>query len=75
MQRSLQSLIFAKSWESSVRWPMSWGKGGEGAIELAEKVSAVVVERKNRFKPLYQMDWSIEKKIETVAKKSMAPKP
>ncbi|HNR68984.1 MAG TPA: formate--tetrahydrofolate ligase [bacterium] len=45
-----------------------WGKGGEGAIELAEKVSAVVVERKNRFKPLYQMDWSIEKKIETVAK-------
>jgi formate--tetrahydrofolate ligase len=54
---------------------MSWGKGGEGAIELAEKVSAVVVERKNRFKPLYQMDWSIEKKIETVAKKSMAPKP
>jgi formate--tetrahydrofolate ligase len=47
----------------------SWLKGGIGAIELA---SIVVEEVKNCpecNKPLYDLDWSFEKKIETIATK------
>ena len=46
-----------------------WGKGGKGAVELAQLVSKVVEENKCAYKPLYELDWSVEKKIETVAKK------
>lgn len=45
-----------------------WGQGGAGALKLAE-VTAKVAERcTSRLKPLYEREWSIEKKIETVAK-------
>ncbi|MDD2634511.1 MAG: formate--tetrahydrofolate ligase [Bacteroidales bacterium] len=47
----------------------SWAKGSEGAIDLAQ----IVVETANSctgcFTPLYDFNWSIEKKIEKVAKK------
>ncbi|MDD4150078.1 MAG: formate--tetrahydrofolate ligase, partial [Bacteroidales bacterium] len=47
----------------------SWAKGSEGALELAK----IVVDTANActtcFTPLYDFDWSIEKKIETVSKK------
>ena len=46
-----------------------WGKGGEGAVELAERVSHVAANCKNKFKPMYDWNWDIPKKIETVAKK------
>lgn len=45
-----------------------WAKGGEGGIKLAE----AVVEAANmpkQFKFLYELDWPIEKKIETIATK------
>ena len=45
-----------------------WGKGGEGALELAKEVKTVVGECENRFKPMYDWEWDIPKKIETVAK-------
>ncbi|MDD2385156.1 MAG: formate--tetrahydrofolate ligase [Bacteroidales bacterium] len=47
----------------------SWAKGSEGALDLAQ----IVVDTANActacFTPLYDFNWSIEKKIETVAKK------
>ncbi|MEO1258125.1 MAG: formate--tetrahydrofolate ligase [Bacteroidota bacterium] len=45
-----------------------WAKGGEGAIELAHAVVEEVENGNADFKPLYDWDWSIEKKIETIAK-------
>lgn len=46
-----------------------WGKGGEGAIELAKKVKFVADNCKNKYNPMYEWEWDIPKKIETVAKK------
>lgn len=46
-----------------------WAKGGEGAISLAEKVVRTVDLCTGKFLPLYEWDWSIEKKIETIAMK------
>ena len=42
-------------------------KGGEGGIELAEKVVAAC-ERENNFKPIYDLSLSIEDKIGTIAR-------
>jgi formate--tetrahydrofolate ligase len=47
----------------------AWAKGGAGAIDLAEKVVVAVNNCTDCFKPLYEMDWSFEKKIETICKK------
>lgn len=46
-----------------------WGEGGKGAVELAKAVVEVVDNTKKKFKPLYNWEWDVEKKIETVAKK------
>jgi len=46
-----------------------WGKGGEGAVDLAKKVSKVAANCKNQFVPMYDWNWDIPKKVETVAKK------
>ncbi|MDD2197721.1 MAG: formate--tetrahydrofolate ligase [Bacteroidales bacterium] len=46
-----------------------WGKGGEGAIDLAEQITKIVSKCNCRYKPLYDWDWTPEKKIETIAKK------
>ena len=45
-----------------------WGEGGNGAIELAEKVSQIV-EKKNNFKYVYEDKESIEDKILAVSQK------
>ncbi|MBO5459472.1 MAG: formate--tetrahydrofolate ligase [Lachnospira sp.] len=44
-----------------------WEKGGEGGIELAEKVLEAL-KKPSDFSPLYPDDYSLEQKIETVAK-------
>lgn len=43
-----------------------WGQGGEGALELAEAV-VDAANTKSQFKPLYDLNTSLESKIETVA--------
>jgi len=43
-------------------------EGGRGAVQLAEAVVEVLNECKSDFKPLYDWDWSVERKIETIAK-------
>ena len=45
-----------------------WGEGGNGAIELAEKVSQIV-EKKNNFRYVYEDKESIEDKILAVSQK------
>ncbi len=47
----------------------AWAKGGEGAIELAEKVLDSVTGCPDCFKPLYDLSWTFEEKIETICTK------
>ena len=44
-------------------------KGGEGAVELAEKVVKVVEKNKGSYQPLYDWNCSVQEKIEKIAKK------
>ncbi len=45
-----------------------WEKGGEGGIELANKVLSALEQKESRFEPLYDTSLSIKEKIETIAK-------
>lgn len=45
-----------------------WGKGGEGSMELAEIVCDTAKKCKNRYKPTYDWEWDIPRKVETIAK-------
>jgi formate--tetrahydrofolate ligase len=45
-----------------------WEKGGEGGIDLAKKVLATMETKESLYKPLYEINLSIKKKIETIAK-------
>ena len=45
-----------------------WAKGGEGALELAQTVTNITEKNTDSFTPLYELDWSIEKKIETICR-------
>ena len=45
-----------------------WEKGGEGGIELANKVVEVLENKKSSFRPLYDENLSIEEKIGTVCR-------
>lgn len=46
-----------------------WEQGGEGGLELAEKVVDVLENKQADFKMLYEDDMSLEDKIETIATK------
>lgn len=46
-----------------------WEFGGEGGIELAEKVLKTLETKKSNFKPIYEDSLSLKEKIETVATK------
>jgi formate--tetrahydrofolate ligase len=46
-----------------------WAKGGEGAIELANLVKEAAENASSDFKPLYDFNWDIEKKLQTIATK------
>jgi formate--tetrahydrofolate ligase len=45
----------------------AWADGGKGAIELAKAVLEATESCVDCFTPLYDLSWSIEKKIETIA--------
>ena len=47
----------------------SWSKGGDGAIDLANIMVKEVKNCPDMLKPLYDLEWSFEKKIETIATK------
>lgn len=46
-----------------------WGKGGEGAVELAKIVNKIAMNCPYQHKTLYDWNWTPEVKIETLAKK------
>lgn len=46
-----------------------WEKGGDGGIELAQKVLAILEKDEQNFQPIYPLDGSIEEKIYTIATK------
>lgn len=45
-----------------------WEKGGEGGIELAEKIMHTIDTKESHFAPLYDVSLPIREKIETIAK-------
>lgn len=45
-----------------------WEKGGEGGLELAEKVIESIENKKAEYKPIYEDSYSLKEKIEKVAK-------
>ncbi|MDF2514651.1 MAG: fhs [Herbinix sp.] len=45
-----------------------WEKGGEGGVDLAQKVIATMETKESHYKPLYDVKLSIKEKIETIAK-------
>ena len=40
-----------------------WAKGGEGALDLAEKVVAIAESDPPAFDPMYDWNWDVKKKI------------
>lgn len=46
-----------------------WAKGGEGALELAQKVVEIAEASTTDFTPMYQWDMSVKDKIKTIATK------
>lgn len=59
----------AKKLEVKVALADGWANGGEGSLDLAEKVVEAIEEGKSSFKPLYNWEQDVVSKIETVAKK------
>lgn len=46
-----------------------WEKGGEGGIDLANKILETLENKKSDFHPIYDLDLSIEEKINAIATK------
>jgi formate--tetrahydrofolate ligase len=47
-----------------------WAKGGEGAVDLAQKAKAIIdTTEPQPLKHVYELDWSIKEKIESIALK------
>ncbi|MCK9266390.1 formate--tetrahydrofolate ligase [bacterium] len=63
---SLLKELAVKYGANDVSVSQVWEKGGEGGIELAEKVISNCEKDKN-FRFLYDLEWDIKKKIETIA--------
>jgi len=51
-----------------------WGKGGDGAVELAELVLTAAKSCPSCFNPLYDLKWDMKQKIETIATKMYGAK-
>jgi formate--tetrahydrofolate ligase len=60
------------NWCEEKGYPVSltevWEKGGNGGVDLAEKVLNIIEQSENNFKPLYELEASIEEKLTTIAK-------
>ena len=65
-------IAYIKEFCEEMQVPVSlaevFAKGGEGGMELAEKVCAVIDEGKADFAPLYDEKLSIKEKLNTIAK-------
>ncbi len=45
-----------------------WARGGAGAESLAQTVAEIADSNNTHFKPLYENEWSVEQKIDTVCR-------
>lgn len=45
-----------------------WAKGGEGGMDLAEKVLRAIDKSSNEYKPFYDINLSVQEKIEKICK-------
>ncbi|EFI41545.1 MULTISPECIES: formate--tetrahydrofolate ligase [Peptoniphilus] len=45
-----------------------WAKGGEGTLDLAEKVVNLIEKQPSNYKPLYDVELSIEEKLNVIVK-------
>lgn len=45
-----------------------WAKGGEGGLELGKVVCEILENEETNFKPIYEIEASIEEKINTIAR-------
>ncbi len=65
------ALLLEKCKELGVKVAVAdvWGKGGEGALELAALVAEAANNAETEPNFLYDVNWNIEKKIESVAKR------
>ena len=65
-------IAYIKEFCEEIQVPVSlaevFAKGGEGGMDLAEKVCAVIDEGKADFAPLYDEKLSIKEKLNTIAK-------
>ena len=59
---------FVKEKGCEFSYSKAWGEGGEGALDLAEKIINALDEEKADFKVLYPDEMSIKEKIETIAR-------
>jgi formate--tetrahydrofolate ligase len=66
-------LAAARSWGARAALSDVWARGGEGGIEVAEQLLAVLDERKGHFKPLYDSALPIKQKIEASATRIYGP--
>lgn len=46
-----------------------WAKGGEGAVDLADKVAEIVDNKPEKFTPIYEWNSAVEDKIKSIATK------
>lgn len=51
-----------------VAFSQVFAKGGEGGVELAEKLVHLLKTQKSNFKPLYEVSLPVKQKIETIAR-------
>ena len=63
-------LVREKCRELNVNVALSevWGKGGDGGVELAEEVVRLCETAENNFRFAYELETSIEKKLEAIVK-------
>ena len=62
-------LEFCKEHDCEFALASVWEKGGEGGLELAQKVVDTIDSKTSNFSPLYDVDMSIKDKIYTIASK------
>ena len=70
---SEEELNYVKDYCKNLNIPVSianvWGEGGDGALELAKLVAENAEKCNSKFKPLYELESSVEDKIAIIAKK------
>ncbi len=60
-------LSAAKTWGARAALSDVWARGGDGGVEVAKEVLAILDEKKSNYKPLYDAALPIKQKIETIA--------